>query len=45
MKTPRKIIVHVTTSADGYIARSDGDVSWLDRPHPKGNYGRTKVSS
>jgi len=27
MKTPRKIIVHIATSADGYIAR------------PKGNYG------
>jgi dihydrofolate reductase len=39
MKTPRKIIVHIATSADGYIARLDGDVSWLDRPRPKGNYG------
>ncbi len=39
MKTPRKIIVHIATSADGYIARPDGDVAWLDRPRPKGNYG------
>jgi len=39
MKTPRKIIVHIAPSADGYIARPDGDVSWLDRPRPKGNYG------
>ena len=39
MKTPRKIIVHIATSADGYIARADGDVTWLDRPRPKGNYG------
>ena len=35
----RKIIVYVATSADGYIARPDGDVAWLDRPRPKGNYG------
>jgi len=35
----RKIIYYVATSADGYIARPDGDVSWLERPRPKGNYG------
>jgi dihydrofolate reductase len=35
----RKIIVYVATSADGYIARPDGDVSWLDRKRPRGNYG------
>jgi dihydrofolate reductase len=35
----RKIIVHIATSADGYIARLDGDVDWLSRPRPKGNYG------
>ena len=39
MKKRRKIIVYSATSADGYIARPDGDVGWLDRPHPKGNYG------
>lgn len=39
MKKPRKIIVFVATSADGYIARPDGDVRWLDRPRPKGHYG------
>lgn len=39
MKTPRKVIVEIATSADGYIARPDGDVSWLDRPQPKGHYG------
>lgn len=39
MKNPRKIIVYIATSADGYIARPDGDVAWLDRPRPKGNYG------
>jgi dihydrofolate reductase len=39
MKKSRKIIVYIATSADGYIARRDGDVGWLDRPRPKGNYG------
>lgn len=31
MKTRRKIIVYIATSADGYIARPDGDVEWLNR--------------
>lgn len=31
MKTQRKIIVCIATSADGYIARPDGDVEWLNR--------------
>jgi dihydrofolate reductase len=35
----RKIIVYIATSADGYIARADGDVEWLDRPAAPGNYG------
>ena len=35
----RRIIVYIATSADGFIARPDGGVDWLDRPHPKGNYG------
>ncbi|HEU5251148.1 MAG TPA: dihydrofolate reductase family protein [Thermoanaerobaculia bacterium] len=35
----RKIIVWIATSADGYIARPDGGVEWLDRPRPRGNYG------
>jgi dihydrofolate reductase len=39
MKNPRKIIVYIATSADGFIARPDGDVAWLDRPRPKGHYG------
>ena len=39
MKKRRKIIVCIAVSADGYIARPDGDVAWLDRPSPKGNYG------
>lgn len=35
----RKIIVYIAVSADGFIARRDGAVDWLDRPSPKGNYG------
>jgi hypothetical protein len=34
----RKIIVYVATSADGYIARPDGNVDWLDRPRTAGDY-------
>jgi dihydrofolate reductase len=30
MKAQRKIIVFIATSADGYIARPDGDVEWLN---------------
>lgn len=38
--TRRKIIVHIAASADGYIARPDGDLDWLtSRPAPKGFYG------
>jgi dihydrofolate reductase len=39
MNNFRKIVVYISTSADGYIARPDGDFSWLDRPRPKGNDG------
>src|SRR3954466_3320287 len=35
----RKIIFYCATSLDGYIARKDGGIDWLDRPRPKGNYG------
>jgi dihydrofolate reductase len=35
----RRIIVYVATSADGFIARKDGRVDWLDRPRVKGSYG------
>jgi dihydrofolate reductase len=36
----RKIIVHIAASADGYIARADGDLQWLtSRPAPEGFYG------
>jgi len=41
----RKIIVNIATSADGYIARPDGDVEWLTRrPPPKGFYGIDKFA-
>ena len=36
-----KIIVYIATSADGYIARPDGNVDWLNRPMPKDGYGMT----
>jgi dihydrofolate reductase len=40
MTKRRKIIVHIAASADGYIARPDGDLDWLtSRPKPKGFYG------
>ena len=39
MVRKRKIIVYISTSADGFIGRLDGSVDWLDRPRPKGNYG------
>jgi dihydrofolate reductase len=39
MTRKRKIIVYITISADGFIARPDGSVDWLDRPRPKGGYG------
>jgi dihydrofolate reductase len=40
MTPPRRIIVHIGTSADGYIARPDGDLEWLtSRPKPPGFYG------
>jgi dihydrofolate reductase len=40
MTRRRKVIVHIATSADGYIARPDGDLEWLtSRPAPKGFYG------
>ena len=35
----RKIIAYLATSADGFIARPDGGVDWLDRPRPRGSYG------
>ena len=40
MTKRRNVIVHIGTSADGYIARPDGDLEWLtSRPAPEGFYG------
>ena len=39
MRTRRKIIVYIATSADGYIARPDGDVEWLNRRPSTVDYG------
>ena len=35
----RKIIVHIAASADGFVARPNGAVDWLDRPTPEHHYG------
>jgi len=39
MTSRRKIIVYIATSADGYIARPDGDVTWLNRRPRTVDYG------
>jgi dihydrofolate reductase len=40
MSKRRNVIVHIAASADGYIARLDGDLEWLtSRPAPEGFYG------
>jgi dihydrofolate reductase len=40
MTKRRNVIVNIATSADGYIARPDGDLEWLtSRPAPRGFYG------
>jgi dihydrofolate reductase len=45
MTQKRKIIVHIATSADGYIARPNGNLDWLtSRPAPKGFYGLPKFA-
>ena len=41
----RKIIVNIATSADGYVARKDGNLDWLTRrPAPRGFYGLPKFA-
>jgi dihydrofolate reductase len=35
----RKIVVYIATSADGFIARRDGDVEWLNRRPRTVDYG------
>ncbi len=42
MKAQRRIIVYIATSAEGYIARPDGDVEWLNRRPDTIDYGMTK---
>ena len=45
MMKSRRVIVHIATSADGYVAGSDGDLEWLtSRQAPKGFYARTGVA-
>src|SRR5262245_13869327 len=39
MSARRKTIVYIATSADGYIARPDGDVEWLNRRQRTVDYG------
>jgi dihydrofolate reductase len=39
VKTTRKIVVYIATSADGYIARPNGDVDWLNRRPRTFDYG------
>jgi dihydrofolate reductase len=39
MEARRKIIVFIATSADGYIARPNGDVEWLNRRPRTADYG------
>jgi dihydrofolate reductase len=42
----RKIIVNAATSADGFIARPDGDIDWLtSRPKPAGFYDMGKFTA
>jgi dihydrofolate reductase len=38
-KQNRKIIFRGATSVDGFIARPDGSVDWLENPSLKGDYG------
>ncbi|HKA36916.1 MAG TPA: dihydrofolate reductase family protein [Thermoanaerobaculia bacterium] len=45
MSRERKIIVSIATSADGFIARPDGDVEWLNRRPRSADYGMRKFSA
>ncbi len=41
----RAIIVNIATSADGFVARPDGNLDWLtSRPAPRGFYGLPKFA-
>ena len=39
MKARRQIIVYIATSADGYSARPDGEMDWLNRRPRTNDYG------
>jgi len=39
VKASRRIVVYIATSADGYIARPDGSVEWLNRRPDTVDYG------
>jgi dihydrofolate reductase len=39
MRARRRIVAYLATSADGYIARPDGDVEWLNRGPRNVDYG------
>jgi dihydrofolate reductase len=45
MTSARKIIAYLAASVDGYIARPDGDVEWLNRMPHKFDYGMTEFQS
>src|SRR5436190_16162287 len=42
MPNHRKILIHIATSADCFIARKNGGIDWLDRPSVAGDYGMGK---
>ena len=35
----RRLIACLAVSADGFLARRDGDIDWLNHPEPPGGYG------
>lgn len=45
MPRTRKVIAYLAASADGYIARPDGDVEWLNRRPHKYDYGMKQFYS
>ena len=45
MPKKRKVIAYLAASADGYIARPDGDVEWLNRRPHKYDYGMKQFYS
>jgi dihydrofolate reductase len=45
MPRKRKVIAYLAVSADGYIARPDGDVEWLNRRPRRYDYGMKQFSA